>query len=98
MKAKIQQMINDGKTKPEILKTFVSQYGQKILAAPPKEGFNLSVWVLPFAALAVAAVMLYFLLKSWSARGAKAEKQWQQKDLSKDEQALIDRELHKRED
>ena len=44
-----------GLTKQEIKDRLVDQYGPKILAAPPKEGFDLLAWVLPLVALPRAA-------------------------------------------
>ena len=37
----------------------MAQFGEAVLASPPKEGFNLLAWVLPLAggAIAVAAVV-----------------------------------------
>ena len=40
-----------GKSKPEVLQAMVAQYGERILAAPTKEGFNLTAWIIPFVML-----------------------------------------------
>ena len=39
--------IRAGDSKQEIKDKLVAQYGPRILAAPPKEGFDLLAWVLP---------------------------------------------------
>ena len=44
--------------KASIKAALVSEFGTGILAAPPKKGFNLLAWVLPFAGLALAAVLV----------------------------------------
>ena len=44
--------IRAGDSKQEIKDRLVDQYGPKILAAPPKEGFDLLAWVLPLVGAA----------------------------------------------
>ncbi len=66
MNGDIQEMIDAGMSEEAILNSYVEQHGQQILAAPPKEGFNLSAWVIPFAALAAAAIFVVVLLRRWT--------------------------------
>lgn len=63
----INSEIEEGRTKDEILQVFVSKYGETILAAPTKSGFNLTAWILPFAALLAAGVGVVALLFGWVA-------------------------------
>lgn len=58
--------IQAGDSKQEIKDRLVVQYGPKILAAPPKEGFDLLAWVLPLAGAAGAALVLAFAAWRWS--------------------------------
>jgi cytochrome c-type biogenesis protein CcmH len=58
--------VQAGDTKSEIKDKLVSQYGPRILAAPPKEGFDLLAWVLPIAGAIVAALVLGFAAWRWS--------------------------------
>jgi len=44
----IRQKIARGETKEQIIKYFVEIYGEDILAAPPKKGFFLTLWYLPY--------------------------------------------------
>lgn len=72
MRAFIVQWIADGDTKSEIKAKLVAQFGEAVLAAPPKEGFNLLAWVLPFAGLGIAGAAIAFLAVRWTrASGAK---------------------------
>ena len=64
----IRGRIAAGDTKSEIKDALVAQFGQRVLAAPPREGFNLLAWVLPFVALGVGAVVLGLLAWRWSRR------------------------------
>jgi cytochrome c-type biogenesis protein CcmH len=51
---------------PEAVKAyFVERYGEWILLAPKREGFNLLVWVLPFLGLGSGAVGLVLVLRRW---------------------------------
>jgi cytochrome c-type biogenesis protein CcmH len=58
--------IQAGDSKQEIKDRLVDQYGPQILAAPPKEGFDLLAWVLPLAGAAGAALVLGFAAWRWS--------------------------------
>jgi cytochrome c-type biogenesis protein CcmH len=48
--------LSQGQTKREIEAYFAEQYGARALAAPPREGFTLAVWVAPILLIVVAAV------------------------------------------
>lgn len=56
------QMIEQGQTKEEILRHYVDKYGETILAAPTKEGFNFLAWVLPFLGLAMGIGGIYIFI------------------------------------
>jgi cytochrome c-type biogenesis protein CcmH len=66
MRAFIRQRIAAGDTKSEIKAALVEQFGESVLAAPPKKGFNLLAWVLPLAGAALALALLAFALVRWS--------------------------------
>jgi cytochrome c-type biogenesis protein CcmH len=68
----IRTAIARGDTKSEIKTDLVRNYGDAILAAPPKRGFNLLAWLLPLAGLALAAVVLAGAAWHWS-RGRAQE-------------------------
>jgi cytochrome c-type biogenesis protein CcmH len=58
IKRVILQRIAAGDSKGEIKDRLVAEYGDAILAAPPKEGFGLLAWLLPLVgALGAAAVL-----------------------------------------
>jgi cytochrome c-type biogenesis protein CcmH len=69
IRAKITEMINQGQDKDQIVGSFVTQYGEKMLSSPPKTGFNLIAWVVPFAAVAVGGTALFFILRVWARKG-----------------------------
>jgi cytochrome c-type biogenesis protein CcmH len=65
MRAFIRERIAAGDTKSEIKAKLVAEFGEGVLAAPPKRGFNLLAWLLPVGGLAVAAVALALLARRW---------------------------------
>jgi len=69
IRAKISELMDQGQGKDQIIAYFVGQYGEKMLAAPTKKGFNLVAWVVPFAAVVVAGGALFFILRAWARRG-----------------------------
>jgi len=66
MRAFIRARIAAGDTKSEIKTKLVDQFGESVLAAPPKHGFNLLAWLLPLIGLALGAVVLAVLARRWS--------------------------------
>jgi cytochrome c-type biogenesis protein CcmH len=67
MRAEIAGLIDSGMNKDQILKQYVARYGEKILSAPTKSGFNLTAWVLPFLVLGLATFGVVKVVKKWSA-------------------------------
>ena len=68
----ISHLIGLGDTKPQIEHVMVAQYGPSVLAQPPAHGFNLSVYVLPPAAVLVGLVVVGYALARWR-RAKRAE-------------------------
>ncbi len=65
----IEQKLAQGQSEEKIIQFFVAQYGEQVLASPPKRGFNLVAWVLPFAAILGGGGVIYIALKAWVKRG-----------------------------
>jgi cytochrome c-type biogenesis protein CcmH len=68
----IRGLIARGMTKAQIEKTLVAQYGSDVLGRPPAHGFNLTVYVLPPALVAVGIVILIVTLPRWRRRARAA--------------------------
>ena len=66
IEALISARIAAGDSKSEIKDVLVGEYGPSILAAPPKKGFNLLAWLLPFVALFGGGLVLGLLAWRWS--------------------------------
>ncbi|OGO30777.1 MAG: hypothetical protein A2Z29_03745 [Chloroflexi bacterium RBG_16_56_11] len=65
----IRQKVDQGESAAAIIQYFVAQYGEQVLSSPPKKGFNLTAWLLPFAAIMAGGAVIYFALKKWVKRG-----------------------------
>jgi cytochrome c-type biogenesis protein CcmH len=51
-----------GKSPDEVVAAFVAKHGEQILMAPPPEGFNLAGYLVPGAAVALAAATIGWIL------------------------------------
>lgn len=67
------ELAQSGKSKPEILKAMVASYGETILSAPTKEGFNLAAWILPVVMLGIGGFAAVRVIKKWRAQSSEAE-------------------------
>ncbi len=66
MKMFIRRQIAAGDSKGEIEDALVAAFGEEVLAAPPKEGFNLLAWVLPLLGVALAVPAIGYAAWRWS--------------------------------
>ena len=73
MRTLVREQLQQGKTKAEVLDYFAQRYGEWILLAPPKHGFNLIIWVLPFVLLPIGAAAVYLGARRWVRRPAPEE-------------------------
>jgi len=64
MEEQINRFISQGKTKQEILEYYIGLYGERILAVPKAEGFNIMVWVTPILAGLIGITFLFFFLRT----------------------------------
>ncbi|MCL4870292.1 MAG: cytochrome c-type biogenesis protein CcmH [Anaerolineae bacterium] len=58
----IRQQLAEGKSKPEILDYFAANFGPQVLSEPPRQGFNLTVWVVPVVLLLLGGGIFSFSL------------------------------------
>ena len=62
--------LSKGMSTNEVLASFAADYGEQVLAAPTKKGFNLTAWILPFVALAAGVLVVTVALTRWRRRPA----------------------------
>jgi cytochrome c-type biogenesis protein CcmH len=68
MKAYIRERIAAGATAKQIKDELVAEFGTRVLAEPPRRGFDLLAWALPLAVLAVGAVGVVAAALAWRRR------------------------------
>ena len=68
----IEGLIVKGETKAQIERALVVQYGPAVLGRPPAHGFNLTVYILPPAIVALGIAILAMTLPKWRRRGRAA--------------------------
>lgn len=68
-----EQYIQQGMNKEAVLAAFITKYGEHILAAPTKRGFNLMAWILPFAAIIVAGFGITVVIRRWVRKSRKQQ-------------------------
>ncbi len=69
MRGEIKTMLGEGKTQQQVLDYYVGKYGEKVLAAPTKQGFNLTAYITPFLGIVVAGSSIFLVLRQWVFRG-----------------------------
>lgn len=72
MRAIILEQLREGRSPEEIKAYFVSRYGEWVLLAPTRSGFNLLVWALPFVGIAGGVLAVVLVARRWVARGRAA--------------------------
>jgi cytochrome c-type biogenesis protein CcmH len=91
MHADVMGLVAGGHTAPEILGAFRAVYGEKVLMAPLRSGFNLVGYTMPFVALGTGAVIVAAMLKRWKSRTpALAGSQVHHVDATEGELAALD--------
>lgn len=66
----INDLIEQGYSDEEVLNYFTARYGEQVLQEPPKSGWRLFLWVLPFVVLFVGGGWLIYALRKWARREA----------------------------
>jgi hypothetical protein len=65
IRALIQKEIAAGKDETAILQDMTLRYGVQVLASPPAQGFNLTVWILPILGLMVGLAGVVLIVRHW---------------------------------
>ncbi len=68
-KAFIARLIAAGRDKEQIKDALVAEYGEEVLALPPRSGFDLSAYLVPAIAFVLAAVALAVGVLRWRRAG-----------------------------
>ena len=68
----VSHLIGLGDTKAQIERVMVAQYGPSVLARPPASGFNLSIYIIPPAAVLVGLAVVAVAVRRWRRSGRDA--------------------------
>ena len=68
MRGVIREQLAAGQTPEQIKAYFVDKYGLWILLEPPRQGFSLLVWVVPYVGLLGGLVLVGLVVWRWSHR------------------------------
>ena len=69
MQVIVREQVADGRSDAQIRQFFVDRYGERVLTSPPKEGFNLVMWIAPPVGITAALLVLYLITKSMLRQG-----------------------------
>lgn len=67
MEGVIRLRLQEGMTPEEVRQSFVDSYGEWVLLSPEPAGFNLLIYILPFAAVALGGVIVVVGMRKWLA-------------------------------
>lgn len=96
-RALIREKIAEGWTEDQIKTYFVTQYGDRVLAAPPARGLNWLVYVVPPLVIIGGGYVLYRALRAWLRQPAQDELQSLPEEGPDDEYlARVEEELRRR--
>jgi cytochrome c-type biogenesis protein CcmH len=68
MRAIVRERLAAGESPAEVRAYFVGRYGDWILLAPPRRGFTLLVWVVPYVGALLGIVLVAVLVTRWTRR------------------------------
>ncbi|HEY6088234.1 MAG TPA: cytochrome c-type biogenesis protein CcmH [Gemmatimonadaceae bacterium] len=90
MHSDVMGMVAGGHSAQEILAAFKAIYGEKVLMAPVRSGFNLLGYTVPFIALGTGAVIVAELMRRWKRAPAPVSVGMPHVDATEGELAALD--------
>jgi cytochrome c-type biogenesis protein CcmH len=94
-RAEIRRLIAQGKTKQQILDTFVSEYGPNVLADPKGGSSATASWLVPAIVLVGAALVISLLVVRWRRKRRDADEPAEPTApaISAEDEARLERDL-----
>jgi cytochrome c-type biogenesis protein CcmH/NrfF len=65
MLKEVDQHIAKGESDEQIMQAFVQEYGSVVYVEPPKHGFGLVAWIMPFFYIILGLALVVFFIKKW---------------------------------
>ena len=69
----VRKALAEGQTEEMILASLADQYGPRVLAEPPREGFTWLGWIMPYVALLLGGGAVAFVLWRWIGSSEEGE-------------------------
>jgi cytochrome c-type biogenesis protein CcmH len=67
-RAEVRRLIAQGLTKQQVLDQMKADLGPEVLADPPRDGFNVTTWLVPIGAIGGVGLLLVLALPRWRSR------------------------------
>ncbi len=68
MRGIVRERLAAGDSPEQVIQYFVDKYGEWILLAPRRHGFNWLVWLAPYVAVAIGLTIFAVLVRRWTRR------------------------------
>ena len=85
--------VERGQTKEEIKAALVEEFGEQVLADPPRSGFAIAVYAVPLSALAGVLVLVGVALRRWRRARPPGEEAERSPMVDHDDDARLEHEL-----
>jgi cytochrome c-type biogenesis protein CcmH len=92
-RAFIRRRIAEGKTKAQIKKALVAEYGSNVLGSPPDKGFNVAVWLVPVVLALAALAAVYTTARRWRRVTSHEDPADDGPDLDPDDARRLERDM-----
>jgi cytochrome c-type biogenesis protein CcmH len=93
-RVQIKEQLADGWSEEQVVDYFVVQYGERVLAEPPRRGFSVLVWILPVVVTVLGLFLTGQTLRGWQTRrGAQPATAAEEPAVDPATRAQIEKEL-----
>lgn len=87
-RARIRELVLEGRSDREIEEFFVARYGEWILLSPPRQGIALAVWLMPALALGAGLLAAVVAIEAWRRRADRGDAPLPPRQLARELHAL----------
>jgi cytochrome c-type biogenesis protein CcmH len=86
MREEIRGLFESGMGEEEVLQALIDRYGERVLATPKQEGFNLTAYTMPFLAILLGGGLVLALINRWKKNvGGGGGERPEEEDLADDD-------------
>ena len=96
VRKRIAEELAAGDSDEEIIQRLVDEYGEKVLSSPTHTGFNLLAWYVPYVAVFVGGVLVFFVMRKWQRPAVETSAENSTTDVNKataEQREALEREL-----